>query len=160
MINFTFKDKILTSDKLHFKVRGWRFGQYTIAFTNGCFDLLHIGHIQYLSDARKPGRKLIVGLNSDSSVQRLKGDTRPVNSQADRAIMLAALHCVDAVVIFEEDTAIPLLELLTPDVYIKGGDYAPQSLPEYKTVIGYGGTVEILPFVAGYSTTHLIQKLK
>ncbi len=152
--------KIISVAALLNKVNIWRFHGETIVFTNGCFDILHPGHITYLEKASEGRRKLIVALNSDSSVKRLKGNERPINPENDRAFMLAALMCVDAVVIFEEDTASLLIETIKPDIYVKGGDYDATSLPEYESVIQNGGKVEILPFVEGYSTTQLIEKLK
>jgi rfaE bifunctional protein nucleotidyltransferase chain/domain len=122
-----------------------------LVFTNGCFDVLHVGHIQYLEQSRALGDKLIVGLNSDASVRRLKGPTRPVNSQADRKRMLEALRCVDEVVIFDEDTPYDLIVSLQPDIVTKGGDYLPED------VVGYGlSRVVVLPYVDGKSTTRIL----
>jgi D-beta-D-heptose 7-phosphate kinase / D-beta-D-heptose 1-phosphate adenosyltransferase len=123
-----------------------------LVFTNGCFDILHVGHIQYLEQSRALGDKLIVGLNSDASVRRLKGPTRPVNNQADRKRMLMALRCVDEVVIFDEDTPYELIVSLQPDIVTKGGDYSPEN------VVGYGlAEVVILPYVDGKSTTRVLE---
>lgn len=130
-----------------------------IVFTNGCFDILHVGHISYLSQARSLGDFLWVGLNSDSSVKKLKGESRPINSQEDRAIMLSSLSFVDAVTIFTQDTPIELISMIKPDIHVKGGDYSPEKLPEYPIVKQYGGKVEILPFVPNKSTTGIIQKI-
>jgi rfaE bifunctional protein nucleotidyltransferase chain/domain len=122
-----------------------------LVFTNGCFDILHVGHIQYLEQSRALGDKLIVGLNSDESVRRLKGPTRPVNNQADRKRMLEALRCVDEVVIFDEDTPYHLIVSLQPDIVTKGGDYLPEE------VVGYGlSRVVVLPYVDGKSTTRIL----
>jgi rfaE bifunctional protein nucleotidyltransferase chain/domain len=122
-----------------------------LVFTNGCFDILHVGHLQYLEQSRALGDKLIVGLNSDDSVRRLKGPSRPVNSQADRKRMLEALRCVDEVVIFDEDTPYDLIVSLQPDIVTKGGDYLPQN------VVGYGlAKVVVLPYVDGKSTTRIL----
>jgi D-glycero-beta-D-manno-heptose 1-phosphate adenylyltransferase len=131
-----------------------------LVFTNGCFDLLHPGHISYLMRARELGNFLWIGLNTDESVRKLKGQKRPVNSEITRSIILASLFFVDAVTIFDEDTPIHLLEEIHPDIHIKGGDYNKEDLPEYNTVIEYGGRVEILPFIEGESTTGLIKKIK
>jgi glycerol-3-phosphate cytidylyltransferase len=131
-----------------------------LVFTNGCFDLLHPGHISYLMKARELGNFLWIGLNTDESVRKLKGQKRPVNSELTRSILLASLFFVDAVTIFDEDTPIHLLEEIHPDIHIKGGDYNKEDLPEYNTVIEYGGRVEILPFIEGESTTGLIKKIK
>ncbi len=130
-----------------------------LVFTNGCFDILHKGHISYLLSAREMGNFLWIGLNSDSSVKKLKGSTRPINSEMHRALILASLFFVDAITIFEENDPISLLEDIKPNIHVKGGDYKKESLPEYETVINMGGRVEILPFVKGESTTKIIQKI-
>lgn len=130
-----------------------------IVFTNGCFDLLHRGHITYLSRARELGGVLVMGINSDASVQKLKGPTRPVTSEMDRAFALAALRAVDYVTIFSEDTPEALLSVIRPHIHTKGGDYRPEDLPEKGVVEAHGGRVEIIPFVDGYSTTKTIQKM-
>jgi D-beta-D-heptose 7-phosphate kinase / D-beta-D-heptose 1-phosphate adenosyltransferase len=122
-----------------------------LVFTNGCFDILHVGHIQYLEQSKNLGDRLVVGLNSDASVRRLKGPSRPVNSQADRKRMLEALRCVDEVVIFDEDTPYDLIVSLQPDIVTKGGDYLPQN------VVGCGlAKVVVLPYVDGKSTTRIL----
>jgi D-beta-D-heptose 7-phosphate kinase/D-beta-D-heptose 1-phosphate adenosyltransferase len=131
----------------------------TIVFTNGCFDLLHIGHITYLEEARTYGDCLIVGLNSDASVRRLKGDSRPILPEEERARMLAALQFVDAVCIFEQDTPLNLIQTILPNVLIKGGDYLPESVVGSSVVERSGGRTIIIPFVEGYSTTRLIEKI-
>ena len=131
-----------------------------VVFTNGCFDLLHPGHISYLREASALGDALVVGLNSDASVSKLKGPLRPIVSEADRAIILSALEFVDAVVIFTEDTCERLLRELKPAVYVKGGDYRIQDLPEAQVATEIGAEVRILPFEPGYSTTALIQKIR
>lgn len=131
-----------------------------IAFTNGCFDVLHRGHVAYLNQARLLGDVLVVAVNGDASVRRLKGDSRPVNTAADRAAMLAALSCVDHVVVFDEDTPVELLRSLRPDVYVKGGDYTPQMLPEAPVVESYGGCVRIVDYVSDHSTTSVIERIR
>ncbi len=131
-----------------------------IVFTNGCFDILHAGHVRYLAAARAQGDLLIVGLNSDASVRRLKGPSRPVNPEEDRAEVLGALRAVDAVTIFDEPTAAELIALVKPQVYVKGGDYTLDTLPEAKIVQQYGGRVAFIDLVAGRSTTHIIEKIK
>jgi rfaE bifunctional protein nucleotidyltransferase chain/domain len=131
-----------------------------IVFTNGCFDVLHRGHVAYLNQARLLGDVLIVAVNADDSVRRLKGPARPVNPAADRAAMLAALSCVDHVTIFEEDTPAELLRRLRPEVYAKGGDYTPQMLPEAAVVAEYGGTVRIVDYVSDHSTTAVIDRIR
>lgn len=131
-----------------------------IAFTNGCFDILHAGHVRYLEAARAQGDCLILGLNSDVSVRGNKGPSRPINSEQDRAEVVGALECVDAVVIFDEPTAEDLIALVRPDVYVKGGDYTLATLPEARIVQSYGGRVEFIPLVAGRSTTNVIERIK
>jgi D-beta-D-heptose 7-phosphate kinase/D-beta-D-heptose 1-phosphate adenosyltransferase len=118
-------------------------------FTNGCFDILHIGHIDYLRASKRAGDYLVVGLNSDASIKRLKGGTRPINSQLDRKAMLLELRCVDEVIIFDEDTPLELIKQVNPDIVTKGGDYKPED------VVSNGKPVIILPLIAGYSTTRL-----
>jgi D-glycero-beta-D-manno-heptose 1-phosphate adenylyltransferase len=130
-----------------------------VVFTNGCFDILHVGHVNYLQQAKELGDFLVIGLNSDKSVKKLKGPERPINSEKDRALVLSCLEMVDLVVIFEEDTPIETLEILKPSIHVKGGDYVAEELPEYKTVTNNGGKVEIVKFVAGYSTTSVIDRL-
>jgi len=129
----------------------------TFVFTNGCFDLLHAGHVSYLNQARAEGDYLILGLNSDASVKRLKGDKRPLVSFEDRAFILAGLSCIDFVVGFEEDTPVSLLEKLRPHIHVKGGDYNIEELPETPVIRGYGGEVRILPFLEGRSTTDIVK---
>jgi rfaE bifunctional protein nucleotidyltransferase chain/domain len=129
-----------------------------IVFTNGCFDLLHSGHVQLLSQARALGDYLILGLNSDRSVRALKGPSRPVNSQTDRGRILAQLPYVDAVIVFDEDTPIELLKILQPDIQVKGGDYVKEQLPEYPVMQAMGKEIVILPFRKGYSTTAILTK--
>ncbi len=132
-----------------------------VVFTNGCFDLLHVGHVRYLQAARALGDFLVVGLNDDASVRRLaKGPERPVVPQAERAEILAALACVDAVVIFSQDTPLELILLLRPDVLVKGGDYTPATIVGCQEVQSWGGSVQVIPFVSGYSTSGLIQRIR
>jgi rfaE bifunctional protein nucleotidyltransferase chain/domain len=132
----------------------------TTVFTNGVFDLMHVGHLRYLQSARALGDRLVVGLNSDASVKRLKGDTRPILPEDERAELMAGLACVDHVVIFDEHTADALLEAFKPHIYAKGGDYTPDSLPEAPTVRAYGGDIQIITFVPGRSTTSLIARIQ
>lgn len=131
-----------------------------MVFTNGCFDLLHPGHVSYLRAARSLGDALVVGLNSDASIRKLKGSSRPVVPEADRATVLEALKPVDAVIIFDEDTPVRLLREVGPAVYVKGGDYRVEDLPEAEVADEIGAEVKILPFESGYSTTALIEKIK
>ena len=132
----------------------------TIVFTNGCFDILHAGHVRYLTAAAAMGDFLVIGLNSDASVRRLKGKSRPIVSEEDRAEVLDALRAVDVVTIFGEPTAEDLVRLVRPDVYGKGGDYSLDTLPEAKIVQAAGGRVEFIPLVAGRSTTNVIEKIR
>ena len=132
----------------------------SLVFTNGHFDLLHIGHLEYLEKARAFGDALIVGLNGDASTARLKGPGRPLVPAAERARLLAALIPVTAVIVFEEDTAESLLRALRPEIYVKGGDYADKALPERETVESYGGRVELIDFLRGHSTSGLIEKVR
>ncbi|MDT8375751.1 MAG: D-glycero-beta-D-manno-heptose 1-phosphate adenylyltransferase [Mariprofundaceae bacterium] len=138
----------------------WHERDMRVVFTNGCFDLLHPGHVSYLEDARKMGDVLVVGLNSDDSIRRLKGPFRPVNSLSDRAHMLAALRSVDLVVPFSEDTPINLIRALLPDVLVKGGDYRPDDIVGAREVCKAGGEVIVVPFLGGYSSSALIDRIK
>ena len=138
----------------------YRWERKIVVFTNGCFDILHAGHVRYLTAARELGDILIVGLNSDASVRKLKGEGRPVNPAADRAEVLAGLRAVDHVVVFEEDTAEELVRRLQPDIYVKGGDYSLDRLPESAIVAAYGGRTVLVPMVEGRSTTNVIQRLQ
>lgn len=132
----------------------------TVVFTNGCFDILHAGHVRYLTEAKKLGDLLIVGMNSDDSVRRLKGEGRPVNPSADRAEVLAGLRSVDHIAVFDEATAEELILRLQPDIYVKGGDYSLDRLPESGIVASYGGRTVLIPLVEGRSTTNVIRRLQ
>ena len=132
----------------------------SVVFTNGCFDILHAGHVRYLTEAGTLGDILIVGLNSDESVRKLKGEGRPVNPAADRAEVLAGLRAVDHVVVFGEDTAEELVRRLQPDIYVKGGDYSLDRLPESAVAASYGGRTVLVPMVEGRSTTNVIRRLQ
>lgn len=131
-----------------------------IVFTNGCFDVLHYGHVHYLLQAKELGNILVIGLNSDDSVRRLKGPTRPINGENERAFVLAALACVDYVTLFEEDTPEELIKVVRPDVLVKGGDYTLDNIVGADFVMQNGGTVTTIPFVEGFSSTRIIEKLK
>lgn len=140
-----------------------RFGRprdETVVFTNGCFDILHRGHITYLNGAKALGDVLVVGLNTDAGVRRLKGPARPINPLDDRAQVLAALSCVDHIVAFAEDTPVDLVRAIRPAVYVKGGDYTPGMLPEAPIVEAMGGEVRILPYVDDRSTTGIIERIR
>jgi D-beta-D-heptose 7-phosphate kinase/D-beta-D-heptose 1-phosphate adenosyltransferase len=130
-----------------------------VVFTNGCFDLLHVGHTRLLRQARALGHYLVVGINSDASVRRLKGLDRPLNGEEVRAEMLAALEGVDAVTVFDEDTPLALIEAILPDVLVKGGDYRPEEVVGREEVVAAGGRLELIPLVDGYSTTRLAQRI-
>ncbi len=151
--------KIFSPKELVFQVNRWKLLSKTISFTNGCFDILHPGHIASLSEAALEADFLVVGLNSDASARRLKGTGRPVMDEQSRALMLASLLMVDAVVIFEEDTPLNLIEMVKPDVLVKGGDYTMDQIVGAKEVIATGGRVVINPILAGFSTTGIIGKI-
>lgn len=146
-------------DAARHQVAAWRAAGDTIVFTNGCFDILHAGHVRYLNAARALGDRLVVGLNSDESVRGLKGPERPINPETDRAEVLDGLRAVDLVVTFATATATPVIEALCPHVYAKGGDYRPETLPETPAVHAGGGRIALLPFLEGRSTTGLVQRL-
>ena len=131
-----------------------------IVFTNGCFDLLHVGHVRYLAQAKKLGDFLIIGLNSDSSVKELKGEDRPINSFEDRATLLSAIESVDLVIMFGEQTPENLIKDIVPDILVKGGDYNIEDIVGYQTVMQNGGQVKTLSFYDGYSSTNYINKIK
>ncbi len=154
------KAKIFTWNLLEEQVEEWKANGETIVFTNGCFDILHYGHLHYLSEARSLGQHLIVGINSAASVKRLKGPHRPINDEATRLHLLAALLCIDALVVFEEDTPLKLIELVVPDILVKGGDWQAHQIVGSDIVLANGGKVMSLPFIEGYSTTNIEQKIK
>ena len=153
------EDKILSAEILIQRCSGWRAAGSQIVFTNGCFDILHRGHLDYLARAASLGNKLIVGVNTDGSVKKLKGSGRPINNELDRAFALASLLLVDAVCLFEEETPLKLIEECRPNILAKGGDYTPDTVIGADFVRSLGGTVEIIPFVTGYSTTGIIEKI-
>jgi D-beta-D-heptose 7-phosphate kinase/D-beta-D-heptose 1-phosphate adenosyltransferase len=152
--------KIYTLPEITRKLAQIRFLSKTVVFTNGIFDIIHQGHIYSLSQAAVEGDFLIVGLNSDASTKRLKGNSRPVNDELSRAIVLSALLMVDAVVLFEEDTPLELIKAILPDVIVKGGDYTVEQVAGGKEVIANGGRVVINPMKEGFSTTGIIQKMQ
>jgi rfaE bifunctional protein nucleotidyltransferase chain/domain len=154
------KHRIFDRDTLARQCRVWRAKQQKIVFTNGCFDILHHGHLDYLAKAADMGNVLVVGVNSDASVKRLKGPERPVTNQEDRAFQLASLLCVDAVCIFDEDTPLSLIELVQPDVLVKGGDYTIDTIVGASFVLQHGGKVLTVPFVQGYSTSSILDYIK
>jgi rfaE bifunctional protein nucleotidyltransferase chain/domain len=138
----------------------WKSNGEQVVFTNGCFDILHLGHVDYLEKARQTGTKMIVGLNSDASVRILKGPERPVNSEYARARIIASLQFVDLVIVFNEETPLELINKLLPDILVKGDDYSIETIVGAKEVISAGGQVKTIPLVPSYSTTGIIQKLK
>ena len=152
--------RVLTRERLLERTAEARRAGRSIAFANGCFDLLHVGHVRYLEGAKREGDRLVVAINSDASVRGLKGPSRPILSQADRAELVAALRAVDYVVIFDEPTVTPLLELLKPDVHCKGTDYTVETVPERETVKAYGGRIAIVGDPKDHSTTDLLSRLK
>ena len=154
------RHKILTVEALKKKIARAREEGLKIAFTNGCFDILHYGHVSYLQRAKTQNRVLVVGLNSDQSVRRIKGKDRPINGQKERAFVLAALQCVDFVTIFEEDTPLKLIEKIKPDILIKGADWKGKEVVGSEVVKKNGGKVEFVKYMSGYSTTSLIEKMQ
>ncbi len=151
--------KIYTLETLSRLVNQWHMLSKKVVFTNGCFDIIHQGHNTYILQAAEFGNKMIVAVNSDSSVRKLKGDKRPVVDQYSRAFNLACNTYIDAVIIFDEETPLQLINTLKPDVIVKGGDYTIDTIVGAKEVIEYGGQVEIIPFLEGYSTTSIIEKM-
>ena len=152
-------EKIFEGDALTRQLQRWHDAGDEIVFTNGCFDILHAGHIAYLEAAAKLGDRLIIGVNDDASVKRLKGETRPINVLASRLFLLGSLNCVDAVVSFSEDTPLELINLLKPDNLVKGGDYKPENIVGAAEVISWGGEVKVIPFIEGFSTSKLESKI-
>jgi rfaE bifunctional protein nucleotidyltransferase chain/domain len=162
MTNFEIiKNKIYTRETLLKQVAIWKLRSYTVVFTNGCFDILHYGHIDYLSKAADLGNILIVGVNADSSVKKLnKGLNRPIQNGNDRALILSSLQFINAIIVFEEDTPADLIHLLQPDVLVKGGDWKINEIAGADSVKAKGGLVTTIPFVEGYSTTAIEKKIK
>lgn len=154
------QNKIHTREQMVRQCNVWRATGEKIVFTNGCFDILHHGHLDLLANAADKGNRLILALNTDASVQRLKGPERPITHEQDRAFQAASLLCVDAVCMFDEDTPEELIKLLKPDVLVKGGDYTLDQIVGSSFILNNGGAVEIIPFVTGYSTTSIISRIK
>lgn len=152
------QNKIVSREQLVERLRSR--GDQRVVFTNGCFDLVHRGHVDYLSRARDLGDLLILGLNSDSSVRRLKGPSRPIVDEKSRALLLAAFQFIDYVVLFEEDTPYELIKAAQPDILVKGGDYKPEEIVGYDIVKQRGGQVVTIDFVPGFSTTNIVEKLQ
>ncbi len=155
----TSAEKILDFDRVQRRVAEWRASGETVVFTNGCFDLLHVGHITLLEDCRRFGSKLVLGLNTDASVSRLKGPSRPIVGENERARVMSALAAVDAVVLFDQETPLELIRALKPNVLVKGGDYTIETVVGHEDVLTNGGRVEIVPTVEGFSTTNIVKKL-
>jgi D-beta-D-heptose 7-phosphate kinase/D-beta-D-heptose 1-phosphate adenosyltransferase len=153
-------EKVLELQQLQMRIRNWRESGETIVFTNGCFDILHVGHITLLEECRRFGSKLVLGLNADASISRLKGPERPIVKEMERARVMAALAAIDAVVLFTEDTPLELIRAIQPDVLVKGGDYSVGTVVGADDVVAAGGRVEIVPTVHGFSTTNIVNKLK
>ncbi len=153
------QNKIYKLSELKLIVNQWKMLSKKVVFTNGCFDIIHRGHNTYLLEAAELGNKLIVAVNSDESVRKLKGSNRPIVDEYSRALNLASHTYIDAVIIFDEDTPLNLINELQPDVLIKGGDYTLETIVGAKEVLSYGGQVEIIPFLEGYSTTNVIEKI-
>lgn len=153
------KNKIFALDELKEIIRRKQEEGLKIVFTNGCFDLLHVGHARYLKEAKDKGDILVVGVNSDISVKKLKGNQRPIISQEERAELLSYLEMVDYIVIFDESTAEKLVSVLQPDIYVKGGDYKLEEIPEARLVKENGGKVELVSLVEGISTTEIISRI-
>jgi len=154
------KSKIITREKLQNLLTIWNFKEQKVVFTNGCFDILHRGHVEYLAKAASLGDVLIVGLNTDSSVRRLKGETRPVQDENSRAIILSALQFITHVVLFEENTPYELIKFVQPDILVKGSDYLAENIVGYDIVTAKGGQVVTIDLVQGYSTTGIVKKLQ
>lgn len=153
------QNKIYTVEQLKLIVNQWKMLSKKVVFTNGCFDIIHRGHNTYLLEAAEYGNKLIVAVNSDSSVRKLKGENRPIVDEYSRAFNLASHTYIDAVILFDEETPINLINEFQPDVLIKGGDYTLETIVGAKEVLNYGGSVEIIPFLEGYSTTNIVEKM-
>ena len=151
--------KIFTRSKLEAELKNFRDKAQKIVFTNGCFDLLHFGHIDYLAKAKKLGDKLIIGLNTDASVQQIKGPSRPVKDELSRAHILASMQFVDAVILFDQETPLDLITWIMPDVLVKGGDYKLEDIVGHQLVLENGGTVQTIDFVEGFSSSILIAKI-
>lgn len=156
----TAKNKLVSKEEALHRVKSMQLFGKKVVFTNGCFDILHAGHVDYLNQARDLGNVLILGLNTDSSVKRMqKAPNRPINDESSRAAVLAGLACVDMIVLFDEDTPYELIKFLQPDILVKGNDYEVEKIVGYDIVTARGGQVITIPFLQGYSTTKLIEKI-
>lgn len=159
-MEFSQAHRIYTLEQLQRQIKIWKLKDDIITFTNGCFDILHRGHAEYLNKAAQLGDRLIVGLNSDASVKGLKGNSRPLQTETDRAYVLASLHAVDAVIVFDESTPEELIRAIAPDILVKGGDYTENTIVGADLIKSRGGRVEIIPLVAGYSTSAIAEKIR
>lgn len=153
-------DKIFSLPELLKTVADWRSQGDKIVFTNGCFDLLHLGHVDYLEKARQLGNKLVLGLNTDASISRIKGPARPLQDEMSRARIMASLLFVDAVVLFDQNTPLELIEAVQPEILVKGDDYTIENIVGHEVVIAKGGSVATVPLVKGYSTTNIVKKIE
>jgi len=156
----TLLNKIFTLPDLKETISSWQKDGKKVVFSNGVFDILHIGHVTYLLKAAELGDKLVIGLNSDASVKRIKGESRPINTEANRAALLAALFFIDAIVVFGEDTPFNLITTLLPDVLVKGADYSIENIVGANEILANGGEVKTIEFVEGHSSTSIIEKMK
>lgn len=154
------KDKILSLEQLQPKLEEWKAKGDKIVFTNGCFDLLHLGHVDYLEKARQLGDKLVLGLNTDASISRIKGPNRPLQDEMSRARVMASLLFIDAVVLFDNDTPLELIKAVQPDILVKGNDYSIENIVGQDIVMAKGGDVKTVPLVKGYSTTNIVKKIE
>ena len=154
------KDKILSLSDLQEQVQAWHSQGQKVVFTNGCFDILHLGHVDYLEKARQLGDKLVLGLNTDASISRIKGPSRPLQDEMSRARVMASLLFVDAVVFFDEDTPLELIKAVQPDILVKGDDYTIENIVGQDVVTARGGEVKTVPLVKGYSTTNVVKKIE
>jgi D-glycero-beta-D-manno-heptose 1-phosphate adenylyltransferase len=153
-------DKIYTLPQLQAQLQAWRQQGHKIVFTNGCFDLLHLGHVDYLEKSRQLGDKLVLGLNTDTSISRIKGPSRPLQDEMSRARVMASLLFVDAVVLFDDDTPLELIKAVQPDILVKGDDYTIENIVGQEVVTARGGEVKTVPLVKGYSTTNIVKKIE
>lgn len=158
-LSFIKEKIILDKEKLFNILSQWRFKDEKIVFTNGCFDIVHRGHVEYLAKAAALGTKLIIGLNTDASVKRLKGETRPVNDEQARALVLSSIIFIDQVILFDEDTPYELIKFIQPDILVKGSDYKPEDIVGYDIVKNKGGEIITIELTPGFSTTSILNKL-
>jgi len=154
------KNKIIEANELDNLIAQWKKDNETIVFTNGCFDIIHQGHVDYLAKAADKGSKLIIGVNTDRSVSRIKGPNRPIQDEYSRMMILAAMQFVDAVILFDEETPINLINQVIPSILVKGSDYKPEDIVGYETVVGNDGRVETIDFLPGFSTSSIEKKIQ